>query len=42
MKKIAFFVEGQTEQFFINRLLREIANDKTIATDLRVLRGKNN
>lgn len=39
MKKIAFFVEGQTEQFFINRLLREIANDKSISTDLRVLRG---
>ena len=39
MKKIAFFVEGQTEQFFINRLLREVANEKTIATDLRILRG---
>lgn len=25
MKKMAFFVEGQTEQIFINRLLLEIA-----------------
>lgn len=39
MKKIAFFVEGQTEQFFINKLLIEIANEKIIATDLRILRG---
>ena len=32
MKKIAFFVEGQTEQIFVNRLVKEILgyNDVTI------------
>jgi len=39
MKKIAFFVEGQTEQFFMNKLLREIAGEKNITIDLRLLRG---
>ena len=39
MKKIAFFVEGQTEQFFINKLLIEIAGQKNIAINLRQLRG---
>jgi hypothetical protein len=39
MKKIAFFVEGQTEQLFINKLLIEIAGQKNIAIDLRQWRG---
>ena len=39
MKRIAFFVEGQTEQFFINKLLREIAGQKNIAINLFQLRG---
>ncbi len=40
MKKIAFFVEGQTEQFFINKLLIEIAGSKNIVVELRKFRGK--
>jgi hypothetical protein len=39
MKKIAFFVEGQTEQLFINKILREIAGEKNIAINLLILRG---
>jgi len=31
MKKIAFFVEGQTELIFINKLLIEIAGQKNIS-----------
>jgi len=42
MKKIAFFVEGQTEQLFINKLLREIAGHKNIAVKLYQLIGGNN
>ena len=34
MKKIAFFVEGQTEQLFINKLLIEIAGQKNILVEL--------
>ena len=39
MKKIAFFVEGQTEMFFINRLLIEIAGQKNISIQLIKLIG---
>ena len=39
MKRIAFFVEGQTEQLFINKLLIEIAGHKNIAINLFQLRG---
>jgi len=42
MKKIAFYVEGQTEQFFINKLLIEIAGRKNIAIELKKFGGKNN
>ena len=42
MKKIAFFVEGQTEQLFINKLLIEIAGQKNIAIELKTFGGKNN
>ncbi len=40
MKKIAFFVEGKTEQIFINKLLIEIAGQKNIRISLGQLRGK--
>ncbi len=39
MKKIAFFVEGQTEQVFIHKLLEEIAGQKHITINLIQLRG---
>ena len=39
MKKIAFFVEGQTEQVFINKLLEEIAGRKNISINIFQLRG---
>ena len=42
MKKIAFFVEGQTEQLFINKLLIEIAGQKNIAIELKTFGGENN
>jgi Domain of unknown function (DUF4276) len=41
MKKIAFFVEGQAEQLFVNKLLIEIAGQKHIAIKLFQLRGGN-
>ncbi len=40
MKKIAFFVEGQTEQYFLNKLLIEIAGAKNIQIKLQKFRGK--
>lgn len=39
MKRIAFFVEGQTEQLFINKLLTEIANQNCLKIELFQLRG---
>ena len=39
MKKIAFFVEGQTEQLFINKLLIEIAGQKNISIELEQFQG---
>lgn len=39
MKKIAFYVEGQTEQFFINKLLIEIAGQKNIQIQLEKFQG---
>lgn len=41
MKKIAIFVEGQTEQFFINKLIIEIAGAKNITIILKKFEGKN-
>lgn len=38
MKRIAFFVEGQTEQIFINKLLIEIAVQRNISVELKQLR----
>ena len=39
MKRIAFFVEGQTEQIFINKLLIEIAVQRNISVELKQLRS---
>jgi hypothetical protein len=39
MKRIAFFVEGQTEQLFVERLLKEIASENAIGVELQVVRG---
>lgn len=39
MKRIAFFVEGQTEQIFVNKLLTEIAERNSIKIELFQLRG---
>lgn len=33
MKRLAIFVEGQTEQQFVSRLLREVAGEKKVAID---------
>ena len=33
MKRLAIFVEGQTEQQFVSKMLREIAGEKNIAID---------
>lgn len=40
MKRIAFYVEGQTEQFFIRELLIEIAGKKNIQVELEKFAGK--
>ena len=39
MKRIAFYVEGVTEQFFLNKLLIEIAGKKEIAIELQQFKG---
>ena len=39
MKKLAVFVEGQTEQLFLERLITEIAGAHTIAIEKRKLTG---
>ena len=39
MKKIAFFVEGQSEQLFINKLLKEIAGYRNISITLKEIVG---
>jgi hypothetical protein len=39
MKKLAVFVEGQTEQLFIDKLITEIAGTHTIAIEKRKLTG---
>lgn len=42
MKKIAFFVEGQTEQVFINRLIKEIIGYKNLTVLLKKISGGTN
>ena len=39
MKKIAFFVEGLTEQLFIEKLLSEVFDNKKIAIEVKKIRG---
>lgn len=39
MKKLAIFVEGQTEQIFIDRLVNEIASKHTVAIEQRKVSG---
>ncbi|MDR1882585.1 MAG: DUF4276 family protein [Prevotella sp.] len=39
MKRIAFFVEGQTEQIFVNRLIREILGTRQINIIQKQFRG---
>ncbi|MBD2177138.1 hypothetical protein H6F42_09475 [Pseudanabaena sp. FACHB-1998] len=41
MKKIAFYVEGQTELFFLNKLLIEISGARNIILLLKKFNGKN-
>ncbi len=41
MKKIAFFVEGQTEQIFIEKLIRKILGDKISIISKRSIGGSN-
>lgn len=42
LKKIAFFVEGQTEQIFLNRLIREILGQQNVSVILKRSRGGSN
>ncbi|MDR0824221.1 MAG: DUF4276 family protein [Prevotella sp.] len=42
MKRIAFFVEGQTEQIFINRLVREILGSARVNIIQKQFRGGTN
>lgn len=40
MKKLAIFVEGQTEQIFVKKLLEEIAGRNRIAIEVQAIGGK--
>lgn len=42
MRRIAFFVEGQTEQIFINRLIKEVFGYKQINVIQKQFRGGSN
>lgn len=39
MKKLAIFVEGETEQYFVEQLIRAIADQKTLALEVQKLQG---
>lgn len=39
MKKMCIYVEGQTEQLFVEKLIEEIASKKEIAIEIRSLKG---
>lgn len=39
MKKVAFFVEGQTEQIFLNRLVKEVLGNQDTSIILKRSRG---
>ncbi|WP_413175317.1 DUF4276 family protein [Anabaena azotica] len=40
MKKLAIFVEGQTEQIFVEKLLREVAGKNQIAIEIKSQEGR--
>ena len=40
MKRLAIFVEGQTEQIFVSKLLREIAGKKNILVEEQIANGR--
>ncbi|MBO1056310.1 MAG: hypothetical protein HEQ27_07190 [Dolichospermum sp. JUN01] len=40
MKKLAIFVEGKTEQIFVNKLLREIAGTINISIEIQSQEGR--
>ncbi len=40
-KKMCIFVEGQTEQIFIKKLIQEIASIKEVTVELFIARGGN-
>lgn len=40
MKKMAIFVEGQTEQIFVEKLLKEIAGEKNIEIEVEKFKGE--
>ncbi len=42
MKRLAIFVEGQTEKIFVRKLLEEIAGKSNIAIDEQDVQGKQN
>ncbi|SHF70982.1 DUF4276 family protein [Dysgonomonas macrotermitis] len=42
MKKIAFFVEGQTEQIFVNRLVKEIIGSSNVTVIQKKISGGTN
>lgn len=42
MKKIAFFVEGQTEQIFINRLIKEVIGSGNVTVIQKKIQGGTN
>lgn len=39
MRKLAIFVEGQTEQIFVQRFLTEIGGERNVTFEVRVLSG---
>jgi len=39
VKKLAIFVEGQTEQIFVEKLLKEIAGRNRIAIEVIAVNG---
>ena len=41
LRKVAFFVEGYTEQQFIKKLLEELFDQRKIAIEIKSIRGGN-
>jgi hypothetical protein len=39
LKKIAFFVEGYTEQYFLEKLLKEIFSERKISIEIQAGEG---